>query len=31
MINAKNFKEYFVESVKKFYNDLLNGKTNSFS
>ena len=31
MINAKNFKEYFEESVKKFYNDLLNGKTNSFS
>ena len=30
MINAKNFKEYFAESVKKFYNDLLNGKTNSF-
>ena len=31
MINAENFKEYFAESVKKFYNDLLNGKTNSFS
>ena len=30
MINTENFEKYFAESVKKFYNDLLNRKTNSF-